>query len=266
VAYTGNGQVAANMGIAFADVDGDGLPDLFVTHVIDERHTLWKQERRGYFQDRTVAAGLTVGWGSTGFGTAFVDFDRDGWPDLAYVNGGVFRKGGTPYGAPFWAHYAQQNRLYVNAGKGKFTNISESNPALCGHEAVSRALIVADLDNDGAPDLITTEIGGRARILRNVAPAKGHWLAVRARMAKQKRDAYGAEITVNAGGKSFWRLLNPGYSYCCSNDPRAHFGLGPAELYDSIHVVWPDGRKEVFPGGTADRELELRQGQGQLAK
>src|SRR5262249_16270399 len=74
VASTFSGAPAANMGIAWADVDGDGLPDLFVTHIVDETHTLWQQGPRGFFQDRTALAGLTAAPRTTGFGTAFVDF------------------------------------------------------------------------------------------------------------------------------------------------------------------------------------------------
>jgi hypothetical protein len=262
VAHTLSGGSPANMGIAWADVDGDGLPDLFVTHIIDETHTLWKQGPRGFFQDQTVGAGLAAGRRSTGFGTAFVDFDRDGRPDLAFVNGGVLTNRDADPAGPFWAQYAQPNQLFANTGNGKFRDISESNPALCGYPYVGRGLAVGDFDNDGAPDLLITEIGGKARLLRNVAPAKGHWLAVRAVIPKLKRDAYGAEVTVRAGGKSYWRLLNPGYSYCSSNDVRGHFGLGPSDRYDGIDVFWPDGAEETFPGGAADRPVELRQGEG----
>ncbi len=262
IAYTLSGASAANMGIAWADVDGDGLPDLFVTHLIDETHTLWRQGPRGLFQDRTAAAGLTAGWRSTGFGTAFVDFDCDGRPDLAFVNGGVMRNRGADESGPFWSQYAQRNQLYANAGRGKFRDLSESTPALCGRPCVGRGLAAGDFDNDGAPDLLVTEIGGRARLLRNTAPAGGHWLAVRATIPRLKRDAYGAEVTVRAGGRAHWRLLNPGYSYCSSNDSRGHFGLGPNGHYDAIDVLWPDGRAETFGGGPADRQIELRQGEG----
>jgi hypothetical protein len=262
VAYTLGGASAANMGIAWADVDGDGLPDLFVTHIIDESHTLWRQRPRGSFQDRTLSAGLTAGGRSTGFGTAFVDFDRDGWPDLAFVNGGVLRNRGADLNGPFWPQYAQRNQLYANSGEGHFRDISASNPALCGHPYVGRGLAVGDFDNDGAPDLLITEIGGKARLLRNVAPKRGHWLSVRATLPALKRDAYGAEVTVRAGGKNYWRLLNPGYSYCSSNETRGQFGLGPNERYEAIDVLWPDGRSETFPGGPADRPVELRQGEG----
>jgi enediyne biosynthesis protein E4 len=258
-AYTLGGNTAANMGVAYADVDGDGLPDLFITHLVDETHTLWKQGPRGIFQDQTALAGLTATRRSTGFGTAFVDFDRDGWLDLAIVNGGVRRNRQADPSSPFWSQYAQHNQVFANKGRGMFRDVSQFNPALCGEPGVGRGLAVGDFDNDGAPDLLITEIGGRARLLRNVAPAKGHWLTVRAIVAQWNRDAYGAEITVRCPGNSYWRLLNPGFSYCSSNDPRCHFGLGENERYDSIDVVWPNGDEESFPGGVADRAIVLRQ-------
>jgi enediyne biosynthesis protein E4 len=262
VAYTATAASAANMGIAWADVDGDGLPALFVTHIADETHTLWKQSPRGLFQDETVRAGLTAGARSTGFGTALVDFDRDGWVDLAMVNGGVRRNRDANGTGTFWSDYAQRNQVFANAGKGKFRDITEANPALCRRPCVGRGLAVGDFDNDGAPDLLITEIGGPARLLRNVAPAKGHWLTVRAILPELKRDAHGAEITVRAAGRSYARLLQPGYSYCSSSDPRVSFGLGPNTRYDTVEVRWPDGGVEAFGGGTADRQIELRRGEG----
>jgi hypothetical protein len=267
VAFIAGGQPAANMGTAWGDVDGDELFDLFVTHIADEMHTLWRQGPRGHFQDRTVAAGLTKASRSTGFGTALVDFDRDGRLDLAFVNGGVVRNRGAPADGPFWAAYAQRHQLFAGEAGGQFRDVSASNPAFCGTPAVGRSLIVADLDNDGAPDMIVTEIAGPARVLRNVAPAAGHWLAVRAVLPKLGgRDAYGAELTVVAGGKSYRRVIFTGYSYLCSNDPRAHFGLGPADRYDEIRIVWPDGTQERFPGGAADRQVTLKQGEGSPTK
>jgi enediyne biosynthesis protein E4 len=262
VALTGAAARAANMGIAWCDVDGDGLPDLFVSHLVVEDHTLWKQGPRGIFRDQTAAAGLITGFRATGFGAAFVDIDCDGWPDLAIVNGGVSRNQAADTNAAHWLQYAQQNQLFANDGHGKFRDISKINPALCGMLNVGRGLAVVDYNNDGAPDLLITEAGGRARLLRNIANPRGHWLLIRATIPSLKRDAYGAEVSVHAGDKTIHRLLNPGYSYCSSNDPRGHFGLGSADRYDSIVVKWPDGRVESFPGGAADRQIELRQGDG----
>src|SRR5207248_520124 len=204
---------------------------VFVTHLNDETHRLWKQGPRGVFQDRTAAADLTrPRWRGTGFGTVFADFDHDGALDLAIVNGGVTRvKGGAPSAEgralrarrsplpPFWVPYAERNQLFVNDGRGTFRDVSESSGPFCEIAAVSRALVCGDIDNDGALDLLVTSIAGPARLYRNVAPKQGHWLMIRAIDPALKRDAYGAEIVVRAGDRRWMRWINPAYSYLCSN-------------------------------------------------
>ena len=94
---------------------------------------------------------------------------------------------------------------------------------------------------------------------------RGHWLGVRAiDPALGGRDAYGAEVIVEAGGRRAWRLVQPAFSYASSNDPRVQFGLGKVSAVDSIRVRWPDGVEENFPGGAADRYVTLRRGAGTL--
>src|SRR5205807_4337739 len=127
---------------------------------------------------------------------------------------------------------------------------------------VSRGLAYGDFDGDGALDLLVTTIAGRARLYRNVAPERGHWLLVRAVDPALRRDAYGAEVRVHAGGARWVRWINPGNSYLCSSDPRAHFGLGAAASVDAIEVVWPDGKAEAFAGRPADQVVVLRKGEG----
>jgi hypothetical protein len=141
--------------------------------------------------------------------------------------------------------------------------VSPDNPDLCGTLRVCRGLAWGDLDNDGAVDLVFTAINGPARVYRNVAPNRGHWLTVRALDPALHRDAYGAEVTVRAGGRTWWRLINPADSYLCSSDVRAHFGLGKAEQIDAVQVLWPDGLKEEFPATGVDRAVVVRRGEGQ---
>ena len=264
VAYTAMGKAYANMGIAVGDVDNDGLLDLYVTHLGSETNTFWRQGPAGRFCDRSAAAGLTASRGhGTGFGTLMADFDLDGRLDLAVVNGRVFKGGaakGTALG--FWEPYAERNQLFANDGDGKFRNISSSNEPFCGVWNVGRGLACADIDGDGAPDLLVTSAGGRARLFRNIAPDRGHWLKVRAIDPKRKRDAYGAVVRVRAGVRQWMRRIDPGESYLSSSSPLALFGLGKIDRLDSIHVTWPDGTKERFPGGAVDRLIELRQGEG----
>ncbi len=265
VAYNGMGQAEAGMGIALGDVDGDGLFDLFVTHLTEERNALWRQGPRGLFRDGTAGCGLAGPRArGTGFGTILGDFDQDGALDVDVVNGRVSRAAApaNPALGPPWGPYAECNRLFANDGTGRFRDISGQNPAFCGTANVARGLACGDLDGDGALDLLVTTVGGRARLYRNVAPRRGHWLLVRALDPALRRDAYGAEVRVRAGGRSWVRWVNPAGSYLCSGDARAHFGLGEAARVDGIDVLWPDGLAETFPGGDADRQVVLSRGTG----
>lgn len=267
------GQDQSNMGIAISDVNGDGLFDIFVPHIDYEKNVLWNQVSPGYFQDRTAVAGLSTSqWHGTGFSGGFADFTNKGAPDLAVVNGRVSRKidddnslpSLVPGLGPFWSPYADRSQLFSNDGTGKFRDISEANPSFCKDFRVGRGLAVGDIDNDGGMDLLVTSINGPAKLYRNVVPNRGHWLLVRAtEPALGGRDAYGAKVTIAAGGRHRVSWIIPGYSYQCSNDPRAHFGLGQAHQVDEIEVEWPDGTRESFPTTGVDKLVVLRHGEGQ---
>jgi hypothetical protein len=266
VAFNGMSKAQAGMGIALGDVDGDGHPDLFVTHLTEETHTLWKQSPRGLYQDQTARAGLLGAvWNGTGFGTILADFDHDGALDLAIVNGRVaaLAQPTDPALGPFWTHYGDRNQLFTNQGNGTFCDVSRENPSLCGQYNVARGLARGDFDRDGAVDLVVTTIGGRARVYRNVAPKRGHWISVRAFDPRWRRDALGTEVRVRSTKRTWVGWLHPAESYECSSEPRAHFGLGAVDHLDAIDVLWPDGTWESFPGGGVDRQVLLQKRSGQ---
>lgn len=271
IAYNEMGNAQANMGIALGDVNNDGMFDIYITHLTEENNILWTQGPRGQFQDRTAMAKLaTPGWHATGFGTLLVDFDHDGFVDLATVNGRV-RRPSNP-NAPFtlapelgahWSIYGERNQLFSGDGTGKFMEISLQNPAFCGTPTIGRGLVSGDIDDDGAIDLLVSATAQPARLYRNVAPKRGHWLMIRAvEPALGGRDAYGAEITLQttAGQRVGWII--PSWSYASSSDPRVHFGLGPLNQVEGIQVLWPEGVTETFPGTGVDRVIVLRKGEG----
>jgi hypothetical protein len=249
------------MGIAHGDVDGDGLFDIFVTHLAQETHTLWKQSPRGLFTDKTGQTMFRKSQG-TGFGALFGDFTNAGRLDLAIVNGAVMAQtqpGDSALG-PFWRKYGQKNQLFAGDGRGDFRDISLDNPDLCGKDNVARGIAQGDFNGDGGIDLLVTTIGGRARLFRNVAKERGHWISVRAINPALNRDAFGAVVKVHAGDRSWMRSLHPAESYLCSSEPCAHIGLGNVTRVDRIEVLWPDGDREDFKGGDVDRRIELRKG------
>jgi hypothetical protein len=264
IAYDAYGKAMAGMGIAVGDIKGDGRLSVFMPHLDNETNTLWTMTANGMFKDETYSARVGRGeWTATGFGAAFVDFNHDGLLDLAIVNGGV-QRGAAPdesFPDPFWKWYVQRNQLFVNEGGGRFKDISSGEKAFCGTPLVGRGLAFGSVTNDGAVDILVTAVSGPARLYKNVAPKSGHWLMVKAvDPALGGRDAYGAELTVTAGGRRWIGAIQPASSYLCSNDPRAHFGLGAVDKVDVIHVVWPDGTEEAFPSQAVDRVVVLKKG------
>jgi hypothetical protein len=267
LAYNAMGRAEANMGIAFGDLDNDGRFDLFVTHLTDERHRVWLQRKTGQFLDSTARFGLVNHGRSTGFGTAFADFDNDGDEDLIYVNGRVAREGHDPPagpGQPFWSPYAERNFLFENDGS-TMIDVTEGSQSFAEPAGVYRVAIVADMDNDGGVDAFVTRVDGEARLFRNVAARRGHWIGLRAIDPALKRDAYDAVITARAGDRSWTRWLNPAKGFATSMDPRAHVGLGSTDRIDAFIVDWPDGTREAFPGTGVDRYVTLSKGSGRPA-
>lgn len=272
LAFNAMGQTAANMGTAWGDFDGDGLNDVFVTHLSDELHGLWLQGPRGLFTDRLASSQLHAqAWRGTGFGTVAADFDLDGDLDLAWVNGLVRHSlpAQTPVQPgtdPFWHRYTQKPQLFANQGGGRFEDVSGRNPEFCGMAMVGRSLTVGDLNQDGAPDLLIGAIGGPAKLYRGRRPTDRHWLTLRLVEPRWgQRDAIGAEAFIRIGNRRQSRLLQPATSYLCSHEPTLHFGLGTATSIDEIEVQWADGSTEIFPGGGVDQTRTLRHGEGKSA-
>lgn len=268
-AYNLNGQPEAGMGVLSEDLTGDGKSDLFVSHLGQETNTLYVGAGAGLnFRDGTGGTGLgRSSMKLTGFGTAAFDCDLDGHLDLGVVNGRVYH--GTPpersdVGPP-WDAYAEPNLFYLGDGAGRFRDPGPAYAAFTGRVEVSRGLVAADLDADGDLDVLVTNAHGPPRVYRNEAAAGGaHWLGVRLRDTKSGwADPLGTRVALHAGGKLQVRTVRTDSGYLTAGPGEARFGLGEAASFERIEVRWPDGVKETFPGGPADRRLELVRGEGE---
>jgi hypothetical protein len=244
------------MGVAAGDFDGDGLLDIFKTNFADDTHTLYRNQGNNNFEDDTIASGLAVNTKYLGWGTAFLDFDNDGWPDLIVANGHVYPEVDDAHTAE---HFKQPRLLYWNRGDGQFFDLSSQGGLGVTTPHSSRGLAIGDLDNDGELEIVIVNMGEAPSLLKNFGPRTGNSLLVRA--VTSGRDAIGARITLTAGGHKQIDEVRSGGSFISQSDFRVHFGLGKADIAD-LSVRWPDGKTESFTGVAAGQIVTIEEGKG----
>jgi len=253
------GTPRAGMGVASVDLDQDGWLDLYVTHLVGEGNGVFVN-RNGYFTDTHNPKGpAAASFAYTGFGVVFADFDHDGQLD------GYFANGRVKYGQrqlDSQDPYAEPNMLVRGLGKGEFEEVMPRGGVGQPLLATSRGVAWGDLDNDGDIDLAVINRDGPVHLLRNVAAKRGNWISFRV-LNRKASHAVNASLRVEAGGKTFWRHVQPNQSYCSSHDPRVHIGLGPVSSVDRVTVRWPYGGEETFGPFAAGRHFDLREGAGQ---
>jgi len=249
------GKSQAGMGVDAADIDNDGDMDLWKVHLRRESHVLYLN--RGEFFDE-----VTASWGLaaptrlfTGFGTALVDFDLDGLLDVFVANGRVQLM--TELTAARDG-YAEPNQWFRQVRSGQFTDITGAAAPDPGFVETSRAAAFGDYDNDGDIDILVSNRDGPARLLRNDAPRSGGFISFRV-LDGNGRDAYGAVVQLTIGSVKRTAEVRAAYSYCATNDPRLHFGVGAATRVTEVQVVWPAGERTKHGPFDVNQFVTLRQ-------
>ncbi len=272
VATDRDGRPQAGMGCAFEDYDNDGWLDLFVTNFASDSSTLYRNNgstadgvaaaARLYFTDVTYALGLGAAtWAPLNWGTGFVDFDHDGDKDLFIANGHVY----PAVDDARVGSYAQHNQLFENIlfenGKGDFNPVTEAGPGLLVRK-VSRGATFGDYDGDGDIDIFVADLDDEPTLLRNDAPAKGHFLIVQTIGVTSNRDGVGTRIVVKTGSSTQIREIRAGDGFLTRSDARAHFGLGPHAHADIVELHWPSGQVDRIADVVADRVVIVEEGVG----
>lgn len=232
VALDENGRALSGMGVAAADYDNDGAIDLFRTNFSDERVTLYRNRGDGTFDETTSTAGLGLNTRYVGWGTAFLDFDNDGFTDLIQVNGHVF---------PETGNYRQKALLYRNTG-GKFAE-APGPPEL--HSA--RGLAISDLDNDGTLEVVINNQNEAPSLWRSATRPVGNWVMFDLPV--------GFTVKLSAAGVTQVNEVRAGSSYLSQHDRRLHFGLGSAKLIDSIEFTSPTGQRRTVTKQPVNRVI-----------
>ena len=258
-ALNGNGAAEGSMGVDAGDFDNDGDEDLFLTHLATETNTLYVNDGTGLFEDRSALSGLgPPSRGFTGFGTAWLDFDNDGWLDVLTVNGRVSRteeRANEPF------PYGQPRQLFRNLGDGRFEEVTGRAGAAFAVSEVGRGAAFGDVDNDGDVDVLVGNDSGRVRLLVNRMDTPHHWLGLRLVGRETPRDMLGARVEVTrSDGTTLWRRARADGSYGSANDPRVRFGLGDTTEVPRIRVRWPSGQVEEWTDAAIDRWTTLTEG------
>ena len=241
----------AGMGIAEADDDGDGLPDLFVTNARGQVHAAYHGQVSELvspsFVDVRTELGVVLE-GSTAWGVTWGDLDLDTDLDLFLVNGDIPVEDLESDAEPLQAFLngAAQGRPGVYEDGGAAVGLDAVGPLL------ARGSAVADYDNDGDLDVAINSIGGPFALLENTG-TRGNALVVHL-----EDFAPGAVVTVRLpDGRELAQETHAGSSYLSSEDPRLLFGLANAERVSSVTVRWPSGEETILEDVEANRILTV---------
>jgi hypothetical protein len=239
------------MGLAVEDVDGDGRPEILVTHWLAQENALYHNltglaggegERRIFFTDAAEPRGLGASsLDGVKWGCVFSDLDGDGWPDLLVARGSTFEAEGDPLRLR-----PERPLLYAHGGgeRGFFEVSAEAGGALA-RARVGRGLAAGDLDGDGDEDFVLTALGEPPSLLVNETEDGAARLVVRLRARRPDRAGTGARVAVTAGGRTRVRRVGatPSYLATCGSD--LHFGLGPGGRAERVEVRFPSGAVRV---------------------
>ncbi len=262
-----NGREQAHMGVAIGDYDNDGRDDIHITNFADDSNVLYHNDDGKNFSDVTFPSGIgeiTIPY--LGWGTNFLDYDNDGWPDLFVANGHVYPQVDN---TGWNTSYKQRALLFRNL-KTKFAEIGSSGGAALNTPRSSRGSATGDFDNDGGVDLLLNNMDDSPALLRNDgASIVGHWLQIRligSAAQKCPRDAIGSVVFCTANGVRMRGEVASGRSHMSQSDLRVHFGLGPATKIDRLEVRWANGRAVEYKIPKVDSIVSIDQARGVIAK
>jgi enediyne biosynthesis protein E4 len=237
VGYNEDGKTFAGMGTDFSDYDNDGLPDVIVTDLSNERYMLFRNNGDGSFRDVTNQSGVG---GATlafaGWSTRFFDYDNDGWKDLFVAQSHVMDT--IEKTAPN-LRYMQPPLLLRNQA-GHFSRVSPGEAFR--KEWAGRGAAFGDLDNDGDVDVVVSNAGQYAYVLRNDGGNRNQWLGIATIGTKSNRDGIGARVkVVSASGLTQYFTVNTAVGYLSASDKRLIVGLGSDATAKLVEIRWPSG-------------------------
>ncbi|HBE40918.1 MAG TPA: CRTAC1 family protein [Bacteroidales bacterium] len=243
-AFSQAGEATVSMSVDYADYNGDGLIDMFVSD--DTYCSLYENMGNGVFIDKGIASNISmaaaqfVGWSSS-----FMDYDNDGDVDIFKTNGALKHL------------YGQEDQVFRNEGNGKFRDISLELGEYFHRELVGRGACIGDYDNDGDLDIFIMNLNDYSVLLRNNKGNLNNWLIIKLTGKISNRDGIGSKIMLTSGGKTQTAVKKSTTGYLSQNDPRIHFGLAKNIMVEKIEIKWPSGKVQIIENIEANQILEI---------
>ncbi|HZP02906.1 MAG TPA: CRTAC1 family protein, partial [Terriglobia bacterium] len=256
IAFSEDGIARGAMGIDMGDFDHSGYPSLAIGNFSNQMIGLYHNEGNRFFID--IAPSSSVGRASLlslSFGLFFFDYDLDGLQDLFVANGHIEPDIGRIQPQ---VTYAELPLVFHNEGHDRFQEAGKQLGFI--RKMVSRGAAYADINNDGAPDILLTNNGGPAHLFKNEGGSLNNAIRIRTVGTRSNRDGIGADVRVRAGGSVNWQTVHSGSSYCSQSELTLTFGLGRETQVDSVEITWPSGQKDSLRNLKANATYTVQEG------
>jgi hypothetical protein len=240
------GEATVSMSVDFADYNGDGLLDIFISD--DNYCSLYQNLGNGLFSDKSYFSGISVASGQfVGWSSSFLDYDNDGDADIFKSNGELKHL------------YGQEDQLFENIENGKFEDVSVERGQYFREEYVGRGACVGDYDNDGDLDIYIVNLDSQGMFLRNNKGNQNNWIILNLVGQSSNKDGLGARIKLIAGGKVQTTQKKSTTGYLSQNDSRIHFGLMKNDIIEKIEIKWPSGKFQVLENIKVNQILTVKE-------
>jgi cytochrome c-type biogenesis protein CcmH/NrfG len=255
-----------------SDYNNDRAIDLITSG--EKGSVIFENRREGAFQIRDPQ---TNGIHGSTVGISVLDFDHDGWMDLAFTQSGApglslwrnnhaksfdqvklpdttwvraYGVAAFDYDNDGWVDLAAvgetkdgkgEVRLFRNLGPDGFKDVT----AEVGLDKIQlkdpRAIITGDYDGDGATDLLITQNHGPAVLLRNEGGNQNHWLRLSLKGLADNKSAIGTKVEVFSGGNRQKFEIYGSNGYLGQSSTDIVVGLGDSKEADIVRMLWPTG-------------------------
>ncbi|MBI3477674.1 MAG: CRTAC1 family protein [Acidobacteria bacterium] len=259
IAFSEDGIARAGMGVDAADYDRSGHASLIITNFSNQMLSLYHNEGNGLFVDEAPRSDVGRATLVTlGFGCFFFDYDNDGWPDILIADGHIEDQIEKVQKR---VSYAEPPHLFRNLGNGKFEEMTTKVGPAFAAPKVARGAAYADINNDGALDVLLTTNGGPVHLYRSEGGTNKS-LRVKLAGTKSNRDGIGAVVRVSAGSDKQSLTMKSGSSYLSQSELVLTFGLGSKTKADAVEVQWPSGQVDKLSNVASAQTVTVEEGKG----